>query len=67
MDAQEFAALPLRLSRGLSLDSVNAAVGALGHVIAARREQGAAPEAAGEKLIAVCENLRACARRAYAG
>ena len=59
--AKEFAALPLRLSRGLSLEAVNAAVSALGHVVAARREQGAAPEAAGETPFAVCEALYACA------
>ena len=44
---------------------MNAAVTALSHVVAARREQGAAPEAAGENLIAACEELRECARRAW--
>ncbi|KAK9826810.1 hypothetical protein WJX81_003120 [Elliptochloris bilobata] len=44
---EELAALPLRLSRQLSLEGVNAAANALGHVVAARLEQGLSPEAAG--------------------
>ena len=66
-ERQEFAALPLRLSRQLSLEAVNAAASALSHVIAARREQGAAPDAAGETLSASINptrriQARGCAR-----
>ena len=46
--AQEFAGLPLRLSRQLSLDTVNAAASALGRLVAARLAHGAAPDAAGD-------------------
>ncbi len=45
---QEFAALPLRLSRQLTLDTVNAAAVALGRLLGARRAAGGPNSAAGE-------------------
>ncbi len=45
---QEFATLPLRLSRQLTLDTVNAAAVALGRLLGARRAAGGPNSAAGE-------------------
>jgi hypothetical protein len=45
---QEFAALPLRLSRQLTLDTVNAAAVALGRLLGARRAAAGPNSAPGE-------------------